>query len=142
MVYYQRRMSCNPYLVVSVVHPQDLPDDIMQLVKNEVSNGRESIAELEKKIDKKALESRKVGMKLQRGEKMLALWQNILIDSEKNGESMLDEAKSRVEGFKAMITETQNDLKKINAEIEELEQQVKDEPKMRDMHRKLFQNNT
>ena len=83
-------MSCNPYLVVSVVDPRNLPYDIMQLVKKEVSNGRKSIAELEEKIDKKVLERREVRMELQRGDEMLALWQNVLI------ESMLDVGRSKI----------------------------------------------
>ena len=130
----------NPYLVVSVVDPRDLPDDIMEMVENEVSNGRESIAEIEEKINKKVLERREVRLELQRGDRMLAVWQSVLISSKENGDAiMLEEAKSRIQGFKEMMTRRQNDLKKLNAEIQELEQQVIDEPEMRHMHKQLFQ---
>ncbi len=54
---------------------------------------------------------------------------------------MLDEAKSRIERVKTVQEGRAIDLKKLNAEIEELEQQVRDEPEMRYMHRKLFENN-
>ena len=136
-------MSCNPYLVVSVVDPRNLPDDIMEIVKNKVSNGRESIAELKEKIDKKVAELHKVRVGLVHGVEMLGILQTILTESEINGdEKMLDETKTKIELFEMGQATGKDDLEKLRAEIQELEQQVKDEPKMRDMHRELFQNNT
>ena len=130
-------------MVVSAVDPRDLPDDIMEIVKNKVSNGRESIAELKKKIDKKVLELQKVRVGLVHGVEMLAFWQTILIESEIDGdEKMLDEAKTKIESFQMGQATREDDLKKLKAEIQELEQQVMDEPKMRHLHKKLFQNNT
>lgn len=119
-------MSCNPYLVVSVVDPRNLPDDIMEIVKNKVSNGRESIAELKKKIDKKVVELYAVRSGFVHGVKMLAFWQDVLIDSEKNGDKgMLDEAKRNIEKFQKGQARKEIDSKKLKAEIAELEQQVK-----------------
>ena len=128
---------------MSAVDPRDLPDDIMEIVKNKVSNGQESIAELKKKIDKKVLELQKVRVGLVHGVEMLAFWQTILIESEIDGdEKMLDEAKTKIESFQMGQATREDDLKKLKAEIQELEQQVMDEPKMRHLHEKLFQNNT
>ena len=130
----------NPYLVMVGVDPRDLPDDVMEMVEKEVSNGRESTAELERKIEKNWLKRFNTMQQLHHCRQMLNVWQSVLVSSEKDGDTnMLEEAKLRVEGFEAKIPKVQSDLERLNAIERELEQQIIDEPKMRHIHRQLFQ---
>ena len=123
------------------VHPRNLPDDIMHIVEKKVSNGRESIAELKNKIDKKVVELYALRSDLVHGVRMLEFWQEVLIDSEKNGDKdVLDKAKGNIENFQKGQARGAIDSKKLKAEIAELEQQVQNEPKIRHMHRELFLN--
>ena len=138
MLYHQRRMSRNPYLVVSVVDPRNLPDDIMEIVENKVSNGQESIEELKQKIRNKTSRREKVQFLMRAGDIMIAQTNKDLNMAKKYEKDKVENLQNKLQRFETTKAKFNNELQILGAEIEELEQQVE----MQHMHRKLFQKNT
>ena len=138
-------------MVVSVVDPRNLPDDLMRMVEKEVMTDDQAkvIAEVKDKIKEKRLQ-RAIKMKeIPRDTEMLQVWKMVPQEIEKDTNKsevvkmeQLQDVKERIAGWKKRIEKSNQEVRELDAEIEKLEAQVRDAPEMRNLHKKLFQNNT